>query len=113
MNNYRKIIGWVLVAAGLILIIWTLVLSFNFFTGKTDVPQFFQVEENTEVPQIEGLEQLPDDTQILIREQLDEMLPSGFGGEMLNLAVWSMLAFILMFGGSQISGIGSKLIKDK
>jgi len=47
----------------------------------------------------------------MIGEQLQGLLPANSINQFFNLIVWSMLAFILIFGGSQISGLGIKLIK--
>jgi hypothetical protein len=47
----------------------------------------------------------------MIGEQLKGMVPLDSLPKLLNLAVWSMLAFILIFGGAQIASLGIKLIK--
>jgi hypothetical protein len=42
---------------------------------------------------------------------LKEILPAEAITKMLNLIVWSILAGIFIFGGSQISSLGIKLLK--
>ena len=46
-----------------------------------------------------------------IEKQLEKLLPKDTLPKLLNLVAWSILAGILIFGGSQISNIGIKLIK--
>jgi len=48
----------------------------------------------------------------MIGEQLKGMLPVDTLPKILNLAVWSTLAWILIFGGAQISSLGIKLLKS-
>jgi hypothetical protein len=51
--------------------------------------------------------------QEMINQQLQNALPADFIARLMNLAAWSILAFILVFGGSQISNLGIKLIKQQ
>lgn len=108
--NLAKIFGWILLIAGIILIGWTLLSSYNIFTGKTALPEFFELPEEALIQKGES-----QDTQVqiekIIGEQLKGILPVDSITKLLNLIVWSILAFILIFGGSQISGLGIKLIK--
>jgi len=102
--------------AGLIVICWALLSSYNIFTGRTAAPEVFKIDTK-EVPPItqEKIPITPEEIQKemekIMEEQLKEILPVSFLPEILNLAVWSMLAFILIFGGSQISSLGIKLIR--
>ena len=89
-----KIIGWLIFSIGLAIIIWTLFTSYNIFTKQTVVPQVFEMELES-----------------MVSEQLKGLLPTDFLPELLNLMSWSILAGILIFGGSQISYLGIKLIK--
>ena len=47
-----------------------------------------------------------------MENQISEMIPHDTIPKMLNLTIWSMLAFILIFGGSHIANLGIKLIKN-
>jgi hypothetical protein len=49
----------------------------------------------------------------MISEQLKGMLPINMVPKILNLFIWSMLAGIFIFGGTQVSSLGIKLIKEK
>jgi len=116
MGSATKIFGWVLLLAGLAIIGWALYSSYNIFTGKVEVPEIFKMaEKEVALPQkgqVQGVQaQMEEEVKEMIGEQLKGILPVDTLPKILNLAVWSMLAGILIFGGSQISGLGIKLIK--
>lgn len=111
-----KIFGWTLLIIGIIVIGWTLYSSYNIFTGRAAAPEIFKIEaEEVSVAVQKKVpvtpEELQKETDRLIEEQLKDILPADVLPKMFNLAVWSMLAFILIFGGGQLSTLGIKLIK--
>jgi len=109
--DYSKIIGWPVFLLGLLLIGWTLMMSYNIFTAKAETPEFFEMpkeEVSAEKGTAQGLEAQFEE---MIGEQIKGIIPIDTLPSFLNLAVWSMLAFILIFGGTQISSLGIKLIK--
>lgn len=113
MNNAQKIFGWVLLIAGIILIAWTLIYSYDVFTGKKEVPGIFAAQANSSLSGGAGGVQGTDiQTQLqkALQEQLKGMISADTLPKILNLTVYSMLAFILIFGGTQLSGIGVKLL---
>ena len=107
----KKIIGWILLVAGLLLIGWTLMNSYNIFTGEANLPEFFELPEEKLV-QTGNNQDIQAQLQQMMGEQLKGMIPVDSITKILNLTVWSILAFILIFGGTQIAGIGIKLIKS-
>lgn len=111
--NFRKIFGWVLLIIGLGIILWSIFTSFNIFTAKIEAPEIFEVSETQKVLITEKEES--QDIQIMMEEliskQFKNILPSGSIPILLNLIAWSIMASILIFGGTQISGLGIKLIK--
>jgi len=115
--NSTKIFGWVLLIAGLLVIGWTLYSSYNIFTGEAPVPEIFEMPtEEAEAPAAKGgvpttQQEIQKELEKMIGEQLKGILPVNTLPQLLNLVVWSMLAFILISGGGQISSIGIKLIK--
>ena len=116
---YRKIIGYLLLALGVFIILWTLIVSYNIFTGKTAIPEIFKVEngmkntEETITPKAnESTQAIQFQMETLIKEQLQNLIPEGSTETLLNLGIWSMLAFILMSGGSKLTSIGINLIKQ-
>ncbi|KPJ71332.1 hypothetical protein AMJ50_02455 [Parcubacteria bacterium DG_74_3] len=112
--KFDKIIGWLVFFTGLIIIIYTLYSSYNIFTGQTKVPEFFQITKKEEIalPQKGETKDVQSQIEQAVGEQLKELIPADAITRMLNLAIWSMLAGLLIFGGSQISGLGIKLIKN-
>lgn len=114
--NPEKIFGWVLLIGGVFLIVWTLYFSYNIFTGKAAVPEIFELPK-TEVKapatngKITGIQDIQSQMEQMLGEQLKGFLPIDSLPKMMNLVVWSMLAGLLIFGGTQISSLGIKLIK--
>jgi hypothetical protein len=107
--NYSRIVGWILLIAGILLIGWTLWSSYGIFTAKADLPEFFEMQEEAAVKE----EPLTAEAQMeeMVREQLEGILPTDAITKLLNLTVWSLLAFILIMGGSQVSGLGIRLVR--
>ena len=108
-----KIFGWFLLIAGVVILCWMLWSSYNIFTGKVEVSELFQMEQEKEtvLSQQGGAEDMQAQMQQMIGEQLKGILPANTIPKMLNLAAWSILAGIFIFGSTQLSGIGIKLIK--
>lgn len=115
-----KTIGWITFLAGLGIIVLTLYSSYKIFTGKTSPPEFFKTEKKKNFPSVSSKTKLPTTPEEIqqeigkmITEQLMEILPSDSITKLLNLMVWSILAGILIFGGSQIASLGINLLKNK
>jgi len=117
MHSATKIFGWVLLIAGITIIVWSLYSSYNIFTGAKAAPEIFKMPvEEVETPVDKGKipttqAELQKELERMIGEQLKGILPVETLPKMLNLIVWSILAGILIFGGAQISNLGIKLIK--
>lgn len=110
--SITKIIGWVTFLAGVSIILFTLYSSYNIFTGKMDVPQIFGMEEKAVTTGIKsGTPKTPEDISGAMMEQLKAIFPTDAIPKFLNLSIWMMLAGILIFGGTQVAGLGIKLIK--
>ena len=114
--DYAKIFGWILLIVGVLVIGWTLMTSYSAFTGEIEVPGVFEAPGQDTITQKEGgdmslEEQLQQQMQTAIGEQLQGILPADSIITLFNLMAWSILAFILIFGGGQIAGLGIKLIK--
>ena len=108
----RKIIGWLLLLVGLIIIFYSLFTSYNIFTGKSLGPTVFKMpEKETVLPQKGEAQPLEGQMEEMIGEQLKEMLPVDFIPKLLNLISWSIMAGILIFAGGKISSLGITLIK--
>ncbi len=104
----KRILGLILLFVGLIIIFYSLYSSFNIFTAKSAAPEIFKTEI---VPSQKNGEGLEAQVQQMIGEQLKGMLPANSIPQLLNLISWSIFAGILIFGGTQITTLGIKLIK--
>lgn len=112
--NLERVVGFLLVLLGLGVIIFTLFTSFQIFTGTMDPPQVFSLEEKQQVmpsPKASSsMENLQELAQQALQKQLQSIIPQGTVAKLLNFTAWSFLAGLLLLGGSQIAGIGIKLI---
>ena|SRR3989344_8596790 len=104
--NLHKIIGYVLLLAGLLLIIMPLFQAYNIFTGNALPAQVFKQEKvETTGPNN------PFDIQQQVQKGIANIMPIDLINNTLNLSSWMILMLILIFGGSKIAGIGIQLIK--
>jgi len=83
---------------------WSLYSSYNVFTGRKSAPEIIKIETKTKKGESSAIESM-------LSGQLREILPADSLPKSLNLAIWSMMVFVLIYGGAQISGIGIKLLK--
>ena len=109
--RYQLVIGYILLATGLLLIGWTLYQSYNIFTAKASVPLIFRTQNiKNEAKNINPLDSQKQMEEI-IRKQLSELIPADTLPKILNLVSWSIFAGILIFGGAQITGLGIKMLR--
>jgi len=106
--NFTKIIGWLTFLAGISIILFTLYSSYHIFTGKMEIPEIFPTSGISETS---GTETGTGDTRDMIIGTINEIFPANAIPKLLNLAVWMMLAGILIFGGAQVANLGIKLMK--
>ena len=110
----NKIIGYALLVAGLLLIIFTLYQSYSIFMGNSPAPLIFKVEAPTQASKANGVNNSSDLQKKLneeISKQIGQMISADTLPKLFNLLSWSILAGILIFGGAQISSLGIKMIK--
>ena len=118
MKLITKSFGFALLFIGITIILYALLSSYNIFTAKSPVPEIFPVPEITiedsssPIKTATSIQDIQDQLQETMKEQMGSMLPPDFIPKLLNLISWSIFATILIFGGTHISGIGIKLIKD-
>jgi len=111
----QNLIGWVLLLAGLVAILWTVYSSYNIFTAKASAPEIFKIEIEIQNQSAKGKtlttqEELQKEMEKLISEQLKGLLPVNTLPKLLNLISWSIFAGILILAGAQTSGLGIKMI---
>ena len=112
----KNTIGWLLLFSGITIIVLSLYYSWNVFSGRTSPPAIFKSNkikptaaypENSATGQIN----LQREAEKAIGKQLGGMIPTGTIPKTLNLAVQSGLVSIFIFAGSQIAGLGIKMIR--
>ena len=117
--NVQKILGFALLAGGVGIILYSLYASFTFFMGSATPPEIFSMntqdseteKKGTQDFSLDSIQDIGSQIPKLLGDQLQGMLPAGLIPRMLNLAVWSAFAWILMLGGGQIAGLGIKLLR--
>ncbi len=108
--NFNKIIGYILLAIGLLIIGLTLYYSYNIFTDRVSAPLIFKNQFSQQ--KSPGLTQQQLQINDAIEKQLSELLPINAIPKLLNLLSWSVLAGIFIFGGGQIANLGIKMVKQ-
>ena len=107
----EKIFGWILLVAGLGIILWTLYFSFQVFKGKEPPPEIFRPKTGKISKSLKKSSNLEEKFQQKIAETFKEALPIKEIYKFLNLISFSIFSGIFIFGGSQIATLGIKLIK--
>lgn len=110
--NSTKVAGWLLLILGLAVIAYGLYSSWQIFTAQKPVPEIFKVPQTQSQPRAQG-GSFSLDAQLgnILGTQIKQMVPDNTVPQLLNLLSWSVLAGVFIFGGSQISGLGIKLLK--
>jgi len=135
----NKIVGYVLLALGLVIIFYGIYSSYGIFMAKKDAPKVFSYDSSG-IVDLEINKDRPDSLEIdqsrlndpsylkslsnqkqsltdsVIQEQISnqmkEIIPTEFILKLLNLSSWFLFVFILIFSGSKISSLGIKLLKE-
>lgn len=112
---FSKIFGFIILLCGLAIIFWALYQVYGVYTQKITVPSFFEVPEETKsigdtLPKNIGT--IDQKLQSLISQQIGQIIPSGSIAQILNFVAFSILLGLVIYGGSQVAGIGIKLMKD-
>ena len=110
--NINKILGYILLVAGLLLMSASIYQSYNIFTGKASSPMLFKVQAPlpSKTGQATGQQDLQNQMSQEISKQLAGMIPADTLPKILNVSSWALLAALLIFGGAKIAGLGIKLI---
>lgn len=107
-----KITGIILITIGVATILLTMYFSYNIFMGKSAAPEVFKLSGDAIVQEkTSDSQNVQDQIGKAVSQQLKGMFPSDSMTKILNLASWSILAGILIFGGTSIAGLGIRLIK--
>ena len=104
----NKLLGYILLAVGLVLIGWSLWQSYQIFTGNAASPAIFKPQaQQVRQPQSGDLQA---QFQQQVATEIGKSIPQDAIANALNLLSWSVLAGILVFGGTSIASLGIRLI---
>lgn len=107
-----KKIGLALALAGIILIAWGVWQSFFIFSGRSQAPIIFKVPAVREVQASSAGNAQEQLVRQIISEQIGNLLPPEYVSQLLNLTSWSIFMMILFLGGSRMSVMGIRMIKE-
>ncbi len=111
--NSQKIIGFVLLGIGVVIVLYALFASYGIFTGSKEPSEVFsEPVKEMGVSTSSGIQDVEQQIQGLLQKQLASLLPEDTISKTLNLFSWSIFAGILMFGGTQLAGIGVRLLNN-
>jgi len=123
--NFQRVVGWLLLLGGVVMIFYMVYVSYNIFMGKMAAPDIFssaglakniQTSGNIKTPvknvsQQSQLEQvIQDQLGKVVGDALKNVLPGEVIFKILDLISWSIFASIIFFAGAQIAGLGIKLL---
>ncbi len=122
--NPLKIFGWVLLAAGLVLIAYSVKTSYSYFSGHSKFPPLVKdsaMPENNaaqspvvnidDAQAVSAMIQLQ--VQTSVNKAVGEMVPAGSVAELFNASIWTLFATMMIYAGAKISEIGAKLLSAK
>lgn len=125
--NFEKVSGWVILFAGLALIVYSARTSYGYFTGESQFPALVQTAAKSVEPEDNAdnsknidladsravREMMQIQVQTSVDKTVNSMIPDGSIVKMLNAAIWSIFATFLVYAGAKISEIGVKLLVAK
>ncbi|MCG2727507.1 MAG: hypothetical protein L6244_02505 [Candidatus Methanoperedenaceae archaeon] len=97
-----KAVGYALLIAGLILIIWAVYSMYNVYTGATPPPSVIEMKSVT-ISLPTGENAPPIQT---------ELISGSDSSKLVNMGLWFVLMTFVASAGGRISGIGVKLIRE-
>jgi len=105
----KSIIGYVLLACGILIIGYALVSSRAIFSGNEEPPAVFKesIEQKNDTDSLTAEQQIEG----LLEKQFEKLIPPDAIIKALNLFSWSVFAGLLVFGGVQIGNLGIKLLR--
>lgn len=106
----KRIIGFILLILGVLMIIWGIWNSYQIFSARSAVPEIFKLEESPEKSTVPLGEKTEEQVQQIIKEQFEGMMPPEFLPKLFNLISWSIFMFILFYAGGKLSSLGIKLL---
>ncbi|MDD3510131.1 MAG: hypothetical protein ACOXZP_01365 [Minisyncoccales bacterium] len=106
----KKIIGWVLIASGIIIMASIITTTVSHFSSNTPFPELFS--ESIEIKGGTSDDPLSDYMQSIISDQLNSFIPKGSITLFLNIGAWIIFSFFMVFASARISELGLKMLKE-
>ncbi|MCD6233409.1 hypothetical protein J7J81_03505 [bacterium] len=119
----KKIIGWILVIVGVVIIFGSFYYSFLVFVKGSPAPQIFETpllenspsarsaSNNSFARGTEFQQEMQQKMQETIINEIQKRMPSNFLPKIFNLTSLAIFVGIAMLAGGKISLIGIKLLK--
>lgn len=97
-----KAVGYALLIAGLVLIIWSVYSMYSVYTGAQAPPSVIQMSSITiSLPTGQGTPSVQ-----------TELLSGRDSSKLVNMSIWYALMFFVASAGGRIGGLGIKLIRE-
>ncbi len=97
----EKVVGYILLAIGVVMIFSSVFLAFNVFTGASAPPKLFNFSDvSFSVPQTGGASET---VQIISGQDMSRIV---------SMVFWYLLMFFIMFAGGRIASLGVNLIRE-
>lgn len=97
-----KTVGYGLLIAGLVLIIWAVYSMYNVYTGATPPPPVVNMNSVTiSLPTAAGVP--PVQTELISGKESSKLT---------NMGIWFTLMYFIASAGGRIGGLGTKLIRE-
>ena len=111
-QQIAKIAGWFLLLISVAAIAWVLLYSYNIFTAQVPAPVIFEIGNSVKILENQESESFQQTINQALQKQITGLISQETISQILNLLAWSIFSGIVIFAGSQIAGLGIKLIKD-
>ena len=106
--NIRRTIAIGIIVVGVAVMGYGFISSYQIFIGASEPPQLFQTPPPS---QLQGTgDPIQQGIQRALQQQIGNIIPADNITKIFNLAAWFLFAGLLTFGGSQLAGVGIKLL---
>jgi len=114
MRFILKIIGILLFFVGVSIIFYALWSSYELFTGRRPAPEIFNMPQRQNIKTDSREIDLKSISAEIVAKELAKgfaaVIPEEYPAIMFNMISWSVLALIMIFGGSQLAKLGIGLL---
>ena len=98
----EKVVGYVLLAVGLIAIALTIRSMYNVFTGSTSPPTVIRLND-VKIPVPSGEGQPSEEILLIAGDQASKIV---------NMGLWTILMLFVASAGAKIGGLGVKMVRE-